>query len=270
MASSYVRKAPLNNGFEAYYSLMDGYVFAGATTASLLLNELTGFRFLRDESPTAMILRLEELFQDLEDLPGGAAMTFNQTQKIDYLLNVLRHEKEWQTVHSALQSRQIKGDMTFSEACDELKGRCEANRVNDLIDRPITGRVKIGVAQVQPDPSLTDVELTPDQVYAFISSMAKKHNVPDPGTRKPRGPRPLLPCLAQDCGESSQFPLCGTHYHSLVAAKIPSLTLRNQYGSAVYDASTKMIVYPAKVPADRLPSNIRRVKAGTAQIPPAE
>ncbi len=34
LASSYVRKAPLDNGFEAYYTLMDGYVFAGATTAS--------------------------------------------------------------------------------------------------------------------------------------------------------------------------------------------------------------------------------------------
>ncbi len=49
-----------------------------------------------------------------------------------------------------------------------------------------------------------------------------------------------------------------------MAAKISSLTLRDQYGSAVYDPSTKMIVYPSKVPADRLPSNIRRVKAGAA------
>ncbi len=70
LATSYVRKAALNNGFEAYYNLMDGYVFAGATSASLYLNELTGFRFLKDESPTALVLRLEELFQDLEGLPG--------------------------------------------------------------------------------------------------------------------------------------------------------------------------------------------------------
>jgi hypothetical protein len=67
---------------------MDGYVFAGATTATLLLNELTGFQFLKDESPTALVLRLQELFQDLETLPGGAAMTFNDTQQIGYLLNV--------------------------------------------------------------------------------------------------------------------------------------------------------------------------------------
>jgi hypothetical protein len=38
LAASYVRQAPLNNGFEAYYTLHDGYVFAGSTTATLLLN----------------------------------------------------------------------------------------------------------------------------------------------------------------------------------------------------------------------------------------
>ncbi len=52
LAASYVRQAPLNNGFEAYYTLHDGYVFAGSTTATLLLNELSNFRFLPDEMPT--------------------------------------------------------------------------------------------------------------------------------------------------------------------------------------------------------------------------
>ena len=28
LASSYVQQAPLNNGFEAYYTLLDGFVFA--------------------------------------------------------------------------------------------------------------------------------------------------------------------------------------------------------------------------------------------------
>jgi hypothetical protein len=62
-------------------------------------------------------------------------MTFNDTQKIGYLLNILRHEKECNTVHSALHSRQIKGDITFVETCAELKARCEASLVNDIIDR---------------------------------------------------------------------------------------------------------------------------------------
>ncbi len=67
-------------------------------------------------------------------------MTFNDTQQIGYLLNVLRHEKEWQNVHSAIQSRQIKGDITFVEACDELKLRCEAHHANVLIDRSVTNK----------------------------------------------------------------------------------------------------------------------------------
>jgi hypothetical protein len=268
LASSYVRKAPLDNGFEAYYTLMDGYVFAGATTASLLLNELTGFRFLKDETPTAMILRLEELFQDMDMLPGGVAMTFNDTQRINYLLNTLRHEKEWQIVHSAIQSRQIKGDITFIEACEELKIRCEAVRVNDLMDRPVGNKtVKIGMAQIQDDlPDLAE------QIHALISSVHKKHHdndIPGDEEKKIRKPRnrnkPELPCLALGCDEVSVFPLCGSHYHSLVAGKLPSITLRDQYGNATFDAATKMVIYPSKVPAERLPSNIRRIKAAAAK-----
>ena len=104
IAASYVRQAPVQNGFEAYYTLHDGYVFAGATTSTLLLNELTNFRFQQDESPTALIMRLEELFQDLEMLPDGASMKFNDTQQIGYLLGALRHEAEWDTVTSYITS----------------------------------------------------------------------------------------------------------------------------------------------------------------------
>jgi hypothetical protein len=93
-----VQKAPLNKGFEAYYTLLDGFVFASATSASLLLNELTNFRFKKDETPTELVLRLEELFQELKSLPGEAAMVFNDTQCIGYLLGALRHEKEWDHV----------------------------------------------------------------------------------------------------------------------------------------------------------------------------
>jgi hypothetical protein len=63
-------------------------------TATLLLNELSNFRFLPNESPTELCLRLEELFQELKMLPGHAAVTFIDTQQIGYLLNALRHEKE--------------------------------------------------------------------------------------------------------------------------------------------------------------------------------
>jgi hypothetical protein len=49
-ASSYVHQAAINNGFEAYYTLHDGYVFSGTTTSALLLNELSNFRFLPNET----------------------------------------------------------------------------------------------------------------------------------------------------------------------------------------------------------------------------
>ncbi len=55
------------------------------------------------------------------------------------------------------------------------------------------------------------------------------------------------------------------HYHLLVSAKIPSLKLRNGYGNATYNESTKFIDYPVKTPVDRLPSNApRKVKVGFA------
>jgi hypothetical protein len=134
--------------------------------------------------------------------------------------------------------------------------------------------VKIGVAQAQSvvasvssDSPLGDEAFTQEQIYAFISTMIKKHNsTPNEpkSKRKSKSSKPTSLCLAKDCQEETQFPLCGTHYHSLVAAKIQALELRDQFGSATFDASTKMIVYPSKVPAERLPSNIRRVKAAAA------
>jgi hypothetical protein len=156
LAASYVRMAPSNNGFEAYYTLHDGFVFTGSTTSSLLLNELTNFRFLKDESPTALVLRLEELFQDLRLLPGDAAIEFNDTQKINYLLGALRHEKEWDGVSSYITSRQIQGDFTFLSACNELRVRCEAARVHSLLDRPVTSTKVRGYAAQLIDPQTSD------------------------------------------------------------------------------------------------------------------
>ena len=43
LASSYIKPVAMHNGFEAYYTLHDGYVFAGSTTSTLLLNELSNF-----------------------------------------------------------------------------------------------------------------------------------------------------------------------------------------------------------------------------------
>jgi hypothetical protein len=275
LAASYVRKAPINNGFEAYYTLHDGYVFAGSTSSSLLLNELTNFRFLKDETPTALCLRLEELFQDLRMLPGEAAIEFNDTQMINYLLSALRHEAEWETVGSYITSRQIQGDITFQSACNELRVRCEASRAHSIMDRPITqSKVRAHAAQiVEPAPVSTPstMEEYADKMFALVSTMSMKHNQPDAtkedgkdqGRRKPK---PSNPCLASGCKEQTRFPLCGTCYHALISGKHQTLELINGYGSASYDAQTKLVVYPSKVPENRMPSNVRKVKAAVGTI----
>jgi hypothetical protein len=178
LASSYVRQAPVQNGFEAYYTLHDGFVFAGATASTLLLNELSNFRFQQDESPTALIMRLEELFQDLEMLPDGAGMKFNDTQQIGYLLGALRHEPEWQTVTSYITSCQLKGDMTFRSACNELKLRCEATKAYKLMDKEIKGKKKVGAykAQIQVEEIKGDEETLVDELKALVSSVSKRFN----------------------------------------------------------------------------------------------
>jgi hypothetical protein len=178
LAASYVRQAPMNNGFEAYYILHDGFVFAGTTTATLLLNDLSNFRFLPDETPTALCLRLEELFEELELLPGNAAVTFVDTQRIGYLVNALRHEKEWDTVCSAITSAQIKGGISFREACNELRFRCEATRAHELMDRPVRGKKVRGLAsKPQADDEAESVEDLSDKMFTLLSTMSKRHNL---------------------------------------------------------------------------------------------
>ncbi len=271
MAASYVRQAPVDNGFEAYYTLHDGYVFAGSTTSTLLLNELSNFRFLPNETPTALCLRLQELFQELELLPSEAAVTFVDTQKIGYLLNALRHEEEWDVVVSSITSAQIKGTITFRDACEELKVRCETKRVHDLLDGNVKGRkVKGLVTQTRETEAQDDTTSLSDQaIKTFISTVSKRLNLDGGGSSSSTGEKSKKKtyvrkeCLAADCDDQSTFPLCGLHYHSLVSAKTQSLKLRNGYGEATYNIKTNLIEYPPRTPADRLPTNKpRKVKAG--------
>jgi hypothetical protein len=270
LAAAYVRKAPLENGFEAYYTLLDGFVFAGTTTSTILLNELSNFRFKTDETPSEMILRLEELFQDLQMIPGDAAMTFNDTQCINYLLGALRHEPQWDTVASAITSSQIKGELTFRQACDELRLRCEAAKAYQLIDKEVKVRRRVQAYPAITVPNDTDEVpvSTPafdEAVKALISSVEKRINKgdqsgsvkPEGGKKKGKGGKKEYEkrdCLAKGCTNLSTFPLCGLHYHSVVSGKIPALELRNEFGNAVYNAESKVVEYPAKVPANLLPA----------------
>ena len=273
IATAYVKQAPLNNGAEAYYTLHDGFVFAGSTTATLLLNELSNFRFLPNETPTALCFRLGELFEELSLLPGNAAVVFSDTQKIGYLLNALRHEEEWSVVSSSITSAQIKGDVTFREACSELKIRCETTRAHALMDRPVNGKkaIKGLVTQTEASSGIDDAAAQiSEKVFGLISTMAKRQNLPDKGSG-PEGDKAnkkkyiKQECLVEGCSEMTTFPMCGLHYHSMISGKTATVTLRNGYGDATYDGTNNLIVYPIRTPKERLPSNtVKKVKAGLA------
>jgi hypothetical protein len=253
LAASYVRQAPVKNGFEAYYTLHDGFVFAGATSSTILLNELANFRFKMDEPPTALIMRLEELLQDLEMLPDGAAVQFNDTQRIGYLLGALRHEPEWSTVTSAITSSQLRGEMTFRQSCDELRYRCEAGRAYDIIDKDLKTRRKVPVLGAKIEEAIDDDAVT-KITNALVSSVAKRLNKEGEKEDKRK-----FVCLAKDCSTKTAFPLCGLHYHSLVSGKTANLELGDNMGMAIYNVTTKLIEYPNAVPKERLPGDRSKV-----------
>ncbi len=79
VGTKYIRRAALWNGHEAYFCLYDGYALSGPVNAAILLEELSHFRFKTDETPSEVVLRLQDLFDDLESLPGTAAMMLNST-----------------------------------------------------------------------------------------------------------------------------------------------------------------------------------------------
>jgi hypothetical protein len=103
VATKYVRRAPLWDGHAAYNFLYDGYSFSGPAMATLLLSELSNFRFLADESVSELVLRLQEMFEDLEAVPGASSVVFGDTQKINYLLSIIRHERSMQPVYVQIQ-----------------------------------------------------------------------------------------------------------------------------------------------------------------------
>ncbi len=156
-------------------------------------------------------------------------------------------------VSSSITSAQIRGQITFREACEELKVRCETARAHELLDRPVKGKkVQTHLAQSK-DAESPIAEEWIEQVKTFISTVSKRLNLTS-GDAGLSGPKRLRKkgdpkeCLADGCDEKSPFALCGVHYHSLVSAKITSLKLRNGYGDATYNASTHFIDYPSKTP----------------------
>jgi hypothetical protein len=72
-------------------------------------------------------------FQDLAKVPGDSAVVMNDTQKIGYLLSGIRPEKTLQSVYVNIQQDQIRGGITFEDACADLHHRCKAIRADELL-----------------------------------------------------------------------------------------------------------------------------------------
>jgi hypothetical protein len=193
---------------------------SGPQTATILLGELSGLRLLRDENASAFCLRLVELIEDLEMIPGNAAVFLTETQKLGYLLSTIRHEPSLQSVYVQLQSDQLRGRVSFEEACRELHFRVEAMRADDLMDS------RVG--------------------KALISTHIKKN-----GQGSVRADVVMSPCLSKLYNElvASYMPLCKICYLQCMAGKLPSIELRDNLGKASYNPTSKRIDYPASVPA---------------------
>ncbi len=203
--------------------LRNGYVFSGPQTATILLAELSRIRLKRDEDASTFCFRLVELIEDLELIPGDAAVFLTDTQKLGYLLSAIRHESSLQSVYTQLQSEQLRGTVTFDRACQELHHRVEAMRADDYLDsRP--GR-------------------------ALLSTEGKKNGLTGATVVK-------LPCLAKDRTVRNSFNptfLFVSFVTQCMAGKIPPLALRDNLGHAAFNATTKMLDFPSGVPPARFP-----------------
>jgi hypothetical protein len=90
--------------------------------------------------------------------------------------------------------------MTFRQACDELKLRCEASQAYNLMDKEVKGRKKVGgyKAQVQIAEDGEDVVSLVDELKALVSTASKRLNL------NPKVPKKVYEkheCIANGCEE---------------------------------------------------------------------
>jgi hypothetical protein len=248
-ASKYVRRAAVWNGHEAYFLLYDGFALSGPANAAFLLGELSNFRCKTDETPSELVLRLQELFEDLEAVPGNAALVLHDTQKINYLLSAIRSERSLAPVYSQIQTDQVRGRITFEQACDDLRFRCEALRADDLLRSAVHTTKVRGLVAVGDSSSVTSgVTIPPtalpivDITRAFITTAGKRQNRCASRRREPKEP---VACLVKDCDTLTppHLRLCKRCYHECVAGKHSTLILKSGE-KASYDATTQRIVFP--------------------------
>ena len=197
---------------------------------SVLLAELVNLRFKSDENASGFCLRLREIFEDLEMVPGQSSVHMNDTQKIGYLLSGIRQEKPLAAVYVALQDKQLRGAVTFEEACEDLHARCDAIRTDELLDTQVRGQSK-----------------------ALISTHSKRQNKETP--MKESSVIEMGPCLQKGCTDvvKMYLPLCPRCYHQCVSGKTAEIELKDGMGTAKYNTSTQSMEYPSTVPKNRFP-----------------
>jgi hypothetical protein len=266
IAAKYVRRAPEWDGHTAYVILYDGYSFSGPAEATLLLSQLNNFRFTIDETASELCLRLQELFEDLEAVLGTSSITFGDTQKINYLLSAIRHERSLSSVYAMIQTDQLRGRITFDQACEDLRYRCEALRADDLLNtsgRP--GKVR-ALAAISDDTSASPPSLpfctehdhtASNSTLALITTANKRQNAPGS-----KGVSKLVECIATGCVTLTpkHLRLCRVHYHECIAGKHSSLSLKTG-DSATYNATTNKIIFPHLLATTDKSSAKRAVRA---------
>ena len=189
-------------------------------------------------------MRLQEIFDELESAPGNAAMVLHDTQKINYLLSAIRPERSLAPVYSMIQAKQVRGKITFEKACDDLRFRCEALRADDLLHAShqptrVRGLLAAGDSSRSSDP-VPGAPVT----AALITTADKRQNQGAPRKKE------LVPCLVKGCEilTPPHMRLCKGCYHSCIAGKTPSLTLKSG-DKVTYNSATNRIVYPASAAA---------------------
>jgi hypothetical protein len=225
-ALSLFKTAPRHDGHSAYAALYAGYTFTGTASAPILLHQLTSLRLKEGELVSAFILRLVELFEDLEAIPGPSSYKFNDQQKIHHLLAAIRHEQDMAVSYNSIQMASTRGLITFMQACEDLQIRCEAQRADEMMDSTVRSR------NGRHDGHRRGRR-------AMISTESKRQTL-NYGSL----------CLADGCKTESntRLPFCKLHYSEMVCGRVTKMKLRDGYGHATYDKKSNRAVLPSTVP----------------------
>jgi hypothetical protein len=232
-ALGFFKTAAKWDGHGAYVAVHHAYNFMGPTTAALLLKKLSNLRMTSSETPTALVMRLVELFDELEEVPGDAAYVFNDVQKIGYLQAAIAHEPDLKQMHMHIQTSLTRGNITFLEACTDLYAQCDDLRAQELLTS--------GGSGTKPTRALISTSTK------GLRSRNQPEFVPDK----------TLPCPVEGCSEKRHRGLCKLHFTQLGAGKASSLQLRNGWGSVSWDSSSNRVKYPTALPADRHPGGTK-------------